>query len=118
MKYPILDETSEETMKYSVTKFWGPDVNEIGNITIAGHNNRDGTMFGKIKYLKINDIIKLTNLKNEAKDYQIFKIYSTNPKNVSIVKSTEIDVREVTLITCTDGHKKRLVIKAREKIKR
>lgn len=50
-------------MKVSITKFWGPQANEIGNYTVAGHNNKDGTMFGKTKYLQIGDKIKLTNLK-------------------------------------------------------
>ena len=115
IKYPILEQTSEKAMKISVTKFWGPKPNELGNYTIAGHNNKDGTMFGKTKYLEIGDIIKITNLKNFTLEYQIFKIYSIDPNDVSCVKSIESDTREVTLITCTNGHKNRLIIKAREK---
>ena len=66
IKYPIIDHTDEKTMKVSVTKFWGPKPNEIGNYTIAGHNNRDGTMFGKTKRLKIGDVIKITGLNNQT----------------------------------------------------
>lgn len=116
IKYPIINQTNEETMKLSVTKFWGPQVNEIGNYTIAGHNNRDGTMFGKTKYLQIGDIIKLTNLKNETIEYTVFKIYSIDPDDVSCVESVEPGTREITLITCTNGHKNRLVTKARQNI--
>ena len=114
IKYPIIDHTNEETMKVSITKFWGPQANEIGNYTVAGHNNKDGTMFGKTKYLQIGDKIKLTNLKNETIEYEIFKIYSINPDDVSCVESVENNTREITLITCTNGHKNRLVTKARE----
>lgn len=114
IKYPILNQTSDETMKISITKFWGPQANEIGNYTIAGHNNKDGTMFGKTKYLEIGDIIKLTNLKNETIEYQIFDIYSINPDDVSCVESVKEGTREITLITCTNGHKNRLIVKARE----
>ena len=114
IKYPIINETSEQAMKVSVTKFWGPAVNDIGNYTIAAHNNKDGTMFGKTKYLQLGDIIKLTNLKNETIDYSIFKIYSVDPNDVSYVNSVEPEAREVTLITCTNGHKERLITKARE----
>ncbi len=33
--------------------------NEIGNYCVAGHNNRDGTMFGeKLAIWKIGDTIK------------------------------------------------------------
>ena len=114
IKYPIIDHTNEETMKVSITKFWGPQANEIGNYTVAGHNNKDGTMFGKTKYLQIGDKIKLTNLKNETIEYEIFKIYSINPDDVSCVESVENGTKEITLITCTNGHKNRLVTKARQ----
>ena len=114
IKYPIIDHTNEETMKVSITKFWGPQANEIGNYTVAGHNNKDGTMFGKTKYLQIGDKIKLTNLKNETIEYEIFKIYSILPDDVSCVESVKANTREVTLITCTNGHKNRLVTKARQ----
>ena len=114
IKYPIIDHTNEETMKVSITKFWGPQANEIGNYTVAGHNNKDGSMFGKTKYLQIGDKIKLTNLKNETIEYEIFKIYSIDPDDVSCVESVENGTREITLITCTNGHKNRLVTKARQ----
>lgn len=114
IKYPIIDHTNEETMKVSITKFWGPQANEIGNYTVAGHNNKDGTMFGKTKYLQIGDKIKLTNLKNETIEYEIFKIYSIDPDDVSCVESVENGTREITLITWTNGHKNRLVTKARQ----
>ena len=114
IRYPIIDHTNEETMKVSITKFWGPQANEIGNYTVAGHNNKDGTMFGKTKYLQIGDKIKLTNLKNETIEYEVFKIYSIDPDDVSCVESVENGTREITLITCTNGHKNRLVTKARQ----
>lgn len=114
IKYPIINHTNEETMKVSVTKFSGPQANEIGNYTIAGHNNKDGTMFGKTKYLQIGDKIKLTNLKNETIEYEVFKIYSIDPRDVSCVESVEQGTREITLITCTNGHKNRLITKARQ----
>lgn len=114
IKYPILNQTSDEAMKISVTKFWGPEPNEIGNYTIAAHNNRDGTMFGKTKYLEIGDIIKITSLKNYTIEYQVFDIYSIDPNDVSCVESVEKGTKEVTLITCTNGHKNRLIVKGRE----
>ena len=114
IKYPILNQTSEEAMKISVTKFWGPQPNEIGNYTVAAHNNKDGTMFGKTKYLEIGDVIKITDLNNVTIEYQVFDIYSIDPDDVSCVESVEEGTREVTLITCTNGHKNRLIVKGRE----
>ena len=115
IKYPILEKTTVQSMLVSVTKFWGPDINEFGNVTIVGHNNFSGTMFGKTKNLENGDIIKLTDLKNNTIEYEVFNKYSIDPNDVSCIKSVEPKTREVTLITCTKGHKERLVVKAREK---
>lgn len=114
LKYPIINETSDKAMKVSVTKFFGGNINEIGNYTIAGHNNLDGTMFGKVKKLEIGDIIKLTDLYGETAQYKIFDKYVIDPNDVSCTNIVEEGTREVTLITCTNGNKNRLITKARE----
>ena len=114
IKYPIINETNDAAMKVSITKFWGNKINEIGNYTMAGHNNKDGTMFGKTKYLEIGDTIKMTDLSLNTVEYEIFKIYTIDPDDVTCVESIEPGTREITLITCTNGHKNRLITKARE----
>lgn len=114
IKYPIINETNDAAMKVSITKFWGNRINEIGNYTMAGHNNKDGTMFGKTKYLEIGDTIKMTDLSLNTVEYEIFKIYTIDPDDVTCVESIEPGIREITLITCTNGHKNRLITKAKE----
>ena len=114
LKYPIINQTNDKTMKISVTKFTGGNINEIGNYCIAGHNNLDGTMFGRVKKLQKGDIIKLTNLYGETVEYKIFDMYVIDPNDVSCTEIVEEGTREVTLITCTNGRKNRLVTKARE----
>ena len=114
IKYPIINKTNDTTMKYSITKFSGGDINSIGNFTVAGHNNLNGTMFGKVKRLQIGDEIKMTDLYNNTVTYQIFDIYSVEPNDVSCLESVDENTREITLITCTNGHLNRLITKARE----
>lgn len=114
IKYPILSETNEDSIQYSITKFAGEDINSIGNFVVAGHNYLDGSMFGKVKQLEIGDEIKLTDLYNNTISYEIFDIYSVNPNDTSVIKSVKEDSREVTLITCTKGHIERLITRARE----
>lgn len=120
IEYPILNiETSnpEETkvpMRYGIVKYWGGNVNDYGNLSIAGHNNYNGTMFGKTKKLEIGDIVELTDLTNRTIQYKIYDIFITDPNDVSILKTEDETVREVTLITCTNGNKERLILKARE----
>ncbi len=114
IEYPILDTTNEKTMKVAITKFWGNNVNELGNFTMAGHNNKDGTMFGKTKRLNIGDKIEMTDLTGKTIEYEIFDQYLIDPNDVSCVKSVKENTREVTLITCANGRSNRLITKARE----
>ena len=117
IKYPIVSTTSDEAMKVAITKFWGANINDIGNFCMAGHNYYDGTMFGKTKYLKVGDKIKMTDLNLNTIEYEIFKIYTIDPNDITCIESVEPNTREITLITCTNGHKNRLITKAREVIK-
>ena len=130
MEYPIIDvnqidtkeketekispEKMKNPMKVSIVKYWGQNVNDFGNLSIAGHNNYDGTMFGKTKKLEIGDNIELTDLKKQTINYQIYNKFITNPNDVSILKTEDDSIREITLITCTNGNKERLILKARE----
>ena len=59
IEYPIIDKTSDKAMEVAITRFWGNNVNDIGNLTMAGHNYLDGTMFGKTKKLNIGDKIEM-----------------------------------------------------------
>ena len=120
IEYPILEigdidpENAKKPMKLSIIKYWGENVNDYGNLSIAGHNNKDGTMFGKTKKLEIGDIVEMTDLKGQTIQYSIYEIFVTDPNDVSILLSKDELVREVTLITCTNGNKQRLILKAKE----
>lgn len=116
LEYPILSETTNASMKLSITKFWGNGVNKIGNLSLAGHNNYDGTMFGKTKNLEIGDTIELTDMYNITRRYTIYDKFITDPNDISIIEADNFGSREVTLITCSNGNKERLIIKAREGI--
>ena len=120
IEYPILEigdidpESAKIPMKLSIIKYWGENVNDYGNLSIAGHNNYDGTMFGKTKKLQIGDIVELTDLTGQTISYSIYDIFVTDPNDVSILLPKDEKIREVTLITCTNGNKERLILKAKE----
>ena len=120
IEYPILEignidpENAKEPMKISIIKYWGEKVNDYGNLSIAGHNNKSGTMFGKTKKLNKGDIVELTDLEGQMIQYAIYDIFTTTPNDVNILLSKNENVREVTLITCTNGNKQRLILKAQE----
>lgn len=114
LEYPIIDKTTKETMRISISKFSGGEINEIGNVALAGHNNYSGTMFGKNKNLKIKDKIYLTDLTIRTIEYEIYNIFVTDPNDTSILETEDKTKRELTLITCKNGRSERLIIKARE----
>ena len=120
LEYPILEmdvsnpEEAKEPMRLAIIKYWGGDVNGYGNLSLAGHNNYNGTMFGKTKNLKIGDIVELTDLNNQTIQYQIYDIFKTDPNDVTILETKDETIREVTLITCTNGNRERLILKAKE----
>lgn len=116
IEYPIINQTSDETMALSITKFWGNNVNDIGNFTMAGHNYFDGTMFSKTNKLNIEDTIKMTDLDGKTIEYKVFDKYIIDPNDVKCVQSVKENTREITLITCINGRNNRLVVKARENI--
>lgn len=120
IEYPILDvntlnpDDTKEPMKYGIVKYWGGKVNDYGNLSVAGHNYYNGTMFGKIKKLEIGDIVELTDLYNKKISYSIYDKLIINPNDVTVLACKDKTIREVTLITCTNGNYNRLVLKAKE----
>jgi len=108
----ILDKTDDKALKKSATKVCGPQINKTGNFCIAGHNYQ--SVFGKLKYLKIGDVIKLTDTYNRNVEYKIYSIEKVSPNNIDCLSQNTNGEREVTLITCTLGAVKRIVVKAIE----
>lgn len=114
IEYPILVESTKESLEKSISRVGDGKVNEIGNLTLAGHNYIDGTMFGRIDELEDGDEINILDLNGNMVKYSVFKEYVTNPDDVSVLDVTQEGIREVTLITCTNGNSSRLIIKAKE----
>lgn len=110
----IIGETTEETLNKSVTKLCGPEPNQVGNFCITGHNYIQNNMFYKLKNLEVGDIIALTNVYGDKYEYQIYEIEKVMPDNLECLNQETGGEREVTLITCTIGAQKRLIVKARE----
>ena len=68
----------------------------------------------KLKNLSLGDIVELTNLNKTTMRYKINDIIKTTPNDISILQTKDNSIRELTLITCTNGNKERLVVKAKE----
>lgn len=110
----ILAETSKENLNKSVTRLCGPKANGIGNLCITGHNYHNDRMFGNLKKLEIGDKIKITDMKGNTLEYQIYDVFKVYPKEKDCLLQETGGEREITLITCTTGAIKRLIVKATE----
>ncbi len=114
VNYPVLDRASENSMKVSVGVMYGVGLNQIGNTVIAGHNYRNGTFFSNNKNLKIGDVIYITDLNGNRIRYTIYNIYTTASNEFDYATRDTGGKREISLTTCTDDVKSRLVIWAKE----
>ena len=108
----ILEDTTDEALEISVTKLCGPKINTQGNFCIAGHNYLNSKMFGNIYKLEIGDLIYIVDNYERSVEYRVYNKYVTTPDDLDTLKSYDESFREITLITCTTGATKRLIVKA------
>ncbi len=114
IKYPVLDRVTPKSLETSVAYYYGPGLNEIGNTTISGHNYRNGAFFGKNKRLANGDKIYITDNSGNKVTYTIYNIYQTTPDDADYLTRDTNGAREISLTTCTDDSKARLIIWAKE----
>lgn len=114
IEYPIFSETTDELLKIAPCKFFGPNPNNIGNLCIAGHNFDDERFFSKLFTLKIGDLIKIYAPANVCVYYRIYDMFEIEKTDMSCTSQETNGKKELTLITCNNINKKRLIIKAIE----
>lgn len=121
IEYPVLSETTDELLKIAPNRFWGADkdtgvydANKVGNFCIVGHNYRNKKFFSKVPTLENGDIIELTDSTGKMLKYMVYNKYTVDPNDVSCTSQHTNGKRELTLITCTDDSRQRVIVKATE----
>ena len=115
--YPILSKTTDALMKVSACKFHGVNPNEIGNLCIIAHNyRRKGVFFSDVPDLVVGDIVEIQDLSQRIIQYEVYDVHTVLPDNVADTTQKTNGRKEVTLITCTDDSKQRVIVKCKEKI--
>ena len=121
LTYPVLSQTHSsilpELMKISPCKFWGAEPNEIGNFCIVGHNYRNEKFFSKVPKLENGDTIEISDTKGRNVTYEVYDKYVVAPTDVECTNQHTNGKKEITLITCTDDSKHRVIVKAVEQQK-
>lgn len=113
-KYPIIEETTDPLLKVSVCKFWGSNPNEVGNLCIIGHNYKNSKFFSKVPTMVIGDIVEITDLSGRTLKYRAYDIYTVDPSDTRCTSQLTQGRKEVTLITCTNDGKQRVIVKCTE----
>ena len=114
VNYPILSEASDELLKIAPNKFWGPNPNEVGNFCIVAHNYRNSKFFSKVPTLVNGDIVEITDLSGRTLKYSVYDKYTVDPEDVACTSQLTGGKKEITLITCTNDSKQRVIVKATE----
>lgn len=107
-------EETEALLKMSPCKYHGGEPNEVGNFCIVGHNYRNSKFFSKVPTLIVGDIIKLTDLTGRTVEYEVYDKHTVDPEDTRDTTQLTGGKKEVTIITCTDDSKMRVIVKCKE----
>ncbi len=113
VKYPIISKLSPAAIEKAVAIQYGPGPNQVGNTVIVGHNYRNGSFFSNNKKLENGDIIYITDNAGVRLKYVIYNKYETTPQDTDYMKRDTKGAKEISLSTCTDDSKMRIIIWAR-----
>ena len=118
IEYPIVAdyEMSVNAMNVAIVKMYPGtiELNEPGNTVLVGHNYRNGTFFSNNKRLENGDRIYITDNTGRRITYEVYRKYETSTSDSEYMTRDTNGKRELSLSTCTDDTRKRLIIWARE----
>lgn len=112
---PIISRSdySEKALNTAVVELYGPGLNQVGNTTISGHNYRNGTFFSNNKKLNIGDKVYITDLTGKRLSYTIYEKFEAEDNYADYMVRDTQGAIEISLSTCTDDTKKRIIIFAK-----
>ena len=113
VKAPIVDKVTTTSITAAAAVLYGPGLNEVGNTVIVAHNYRNGTFFSNNKKLVIGDKVYITDITGRKIEYTIYKTYLASETEFDYATRDTAGKREISLSTCTDNTKKRLIIFAK-----
>lgn len=113
--YPIFAYYSDNDLKVSPCRFYGPEPGKVGNICILGHNYNSNMFFSNVNLLKVNNEIVLYDNSQNAFNYFVESVYEVNNNDFSPIYDYDKNEKNLTLITCNNINNNRIIIRARIK---
>lgn len=115
VQLPILEKVTKKSLETSVAIVYPSDaeLNQPGNVVIAGHNYRNQMFFSNNKKLKSGDKIYITDESGTKLTYIVYDNFEAAPEDTSFYVRDTGGVPEITLTTCTEDSSKRTIILAK-----
>ncbi len=89
-------------------------IGKEGNCALAGHRGGyRGKFFKELYKLVEGDEVVITDLNGLEYKYKVYESFIVEPTETYVVKDLGISGKILTMITCTEGGKQRLVVRAR-----
>ena len=101
-----------DSLKIYPCRFHGDLPPDYSNLCIAGHNYDNDKFFSNLSDLTINDEIYL-EIQGKTYVYSVFNMYEVDETDLSPIYSYPDKIRQLTLVTCNNLNKKRLIVKAK-----
>lgn len=112
----IYDDVSRDSLNYGVGHYpQTVGLGEKGNCAIAGHSSLIyDCILNEVKNMKIMDSFNIYDKQGKKHIYYVQTMFVVEPESMYVLDTTDASKSEVTIITCTNGGKQRLIIKAIE----
>lgn len=109
LKQPVVEGITEDVIKYFLGKFPKSTMpGEVGNFAVAGHRVSDFTdAFINLYKVKPGDNVIVTT-KDGKYTYEVEESFIVEPEQVEVLENA--DYEKITLITCTIGSKRRVIV--------
>lgn len=106
----VVEGTDDNTLKNYIGKFKGCAYpGEYGNFSVAAHNNIYTEIFRDLYKVKPNDEVRVITTKYEY-IYKVSSVEKIAPTQIEVLNA-DLTKKEITLITCADMSRTRIVVK-------
>lgn len=112
LNLPFFSYLDDSYLSISPCRFFGEMPPNYGNLCIAGHNYDNNEFFSNLNRLKKDDQIIIYDNSEHQYSYKIYNIFEVKENDLSPIYDFDINKHTLTLVTCNNLNKNRLIVKA------
>jgi signal peptidase len=112
IEYPIIKYHSDKSLDHTITLYAGPNLNQPGNVVLAGHHSRSNLFFTRIDKLAKGDTIEVTAADGQTLHYIVDDYYEVKPTDRSVLAQNTDGRHKLTLISCSRNASMRYIVSA------